>query len=85
MAIEPEPDSGGDDAGDPGVSPDETGELTVVERLDEIPGISPGLAQAILAEPVVHPEELDGAVVEPLLGNRVRREIDGLASDAGLA
>ncbi|WP_239476512.1 IS110 family transposase [Nocardia arizonensis] len=50
-AIEPEPgtdDRSGPDAA--GRSGEEGGELSAVERLDEIPGISPGLAQSIIAE-----------------------------------
>jgi transposase len=49
-AMEPERHGRGSDGDDADRSRDDAAELSVVERLDEIPGISPGLAQAILAE-----------------------------------
>jgi transposase len=49
-AVAPVAGSGGDSPGGASPSGDDAAELTVIERLDEIPGIGPGAAQIILAE-----------------------------------
>jgi transposase len=49
-AVAPVAGGGGDSPGGASPSSDDAAELTVIERLDEIPGIGPGAAQIILAE-----------------------------------
>jgi transposase len=49
-AMDPDPGPSDGDAGATSSARGQAGEMSTVEPLDEIPGISPGLAQAILAE-----------------------------------
>jgi len=49
-AMEPEPVNGGDATGGANPASRKAGELTTIDRLDEIPGVGPVNAQIILAE-----------------------------------
>ena len=49
-AMEPEPVNGGDATGGASPASRKAGELTTIDRLDEIPGVGPVNAQIILAE-----------------------------------